>query len=379
MKIAMIGQKGIAIGAGGVERHVEEISSRLVEKGNDVTVYYRSTAIKDDIKEYKGIKLKRIITVRAKSLDAIVYSLKATISALIEGFDIYHYHALGPASVSIIPKLLGKKVVVTVHGLDWQRDKWGNLAKLYLKFGEFISGKFSDKLISVSDSVASYMSEKYKRNKNDVSFIPNGVNVFTKIKPNLIKKYGLEEDKYILFLARLVPEKGVHYLIEAFNDLNTDIKLVIAGGSSFTDGYVSRLHDMAKGNERVVFTGNVQGQMLKELYSNCLFYVLPSDIEGMPLTLLEALSYGKFAVVSDIKENTHIIKDRYGVKFKKGDIRDLRMKLDYALRHIKEYKDKEEEIIKNITSNYNWNAVTDKVLQVYEECKTDNEKSICMS
>ena len=267
MNIAMIGQKGIATGAGGVEKHVEEISTRLVNEGNKVTVYYRNTFIEEDIKEYKGICLKKIKTVKSKSLDAIVYTFKATMNALFSGYDVYHYHALGPASLSFIPKILGKKVVVTVHGLDWQRAKWGKLGKLYLKFGEFVAGNFADEVISVSDNVKDYMINKYKkRNSKNTIFIPNGVEINEKLNPNLIKEYGLDNKNYILFLARLVPEKGAHYLIEAYKNLKTDKKLVIAGGTSFSDDYVENLHSMKGDNDNIIFTGNVGGELLQELY-----------------------------------------------------------------------------------------------------------------
>ena len=368
MKIAMIGQKGIATGAGGVEKHVEEIAKRLVEQGNQVTVYYRNTFISEDLDFYKGIKLKKINTVESKSLDAIVYTLKATIDAIMEGYDVYHYHALGPASLSFIPKLIGKKVIVTVHGLDWQRAKWGKLAKFYLKFGEFIAGTLANQVISVSEGVRLYFIEKYKkRNEKNTTFIPNGVNIEEELKANLIKDYGLKGKDYILFLARLVPEKGVHYLVEAYKKLDTKVKLVIAGGSSFTDDYYSYLQSISNENENIIYTGNVKGNLLKELYSNCLFYVLPSDIEGMPLSLLEALSYGRYCLISDINENKDVIKNEVlGSSFKKSDIDDLAYKLKSILNN-KLYVGNNEERKKYIAKNYNWDSITKDTIDRYNE------------
>ena len=368
MKIAMIGQKGIATGAGGVEKHVEEIAKRLVEQGNQVTVYYRNTFISEDLDFYKGIKLKKINTVESKSLDAIVYTLKATIDAIMEGYDVYHYHALGPASLSFIPKLIGKKVIVTVHGLDWQRAKWGKLAKFYLKFGEFIAGTLANQVISVSEGVRLYFIEKYKkRNEKNTTFIPNGVNIEEEVKANLIKDYGLKGKDYILFLARLVPEKGVHYLVEAYKKLDTKVKLVIAGGSSFTDDYYSYLQSISNENENIIYTGNVKGNLLKELYSNCLFYVLPSDIEGMPLSLLEALSYGRYCLISDINENKDVIKNEVlGSSFKKSDIDDLAYKLKSILNN-KLYVGNNEERKKYIAKNYNWDSITKDTIDRYNE------------
>lgn len=366
MKIAMIGQKGIAAKDGGVEKHVEEIATRLVKSGHEVTVYYRNTYIDSDMTEYKGIQLKCIKTIRNKNLDAIVYTFKATMDALRENFDIYHYHALGPASLSFIPKLLGKKVIVTVHGLDWQRGKWGKFAKAYLKFGEHIAGKCSSKIISVSENLRDYFIKKYNRRKEDVFFIPNGVNIYMNRPGELIKNFGLEKDSYILYLARIVPEKGSHYLIQAFNSLNTDKKLVIAGGTSFTDDYLLKIKDLAKDNSKIIFTGNVGGKLKEELFSNCYIYILPSDIEGMPLTLLEAMSYKKCCIVSDIPENKNVIKNN-GFTFIKGNIDDLKEKIELLLNNKDLIKNMGESAFNDIKDNYNWGYVTNKIEKVYEE------------
>ena len=367
MKIAMIGTKGNPATAGGAEKHVQELSVRLVERGHEVTVYCRSTYAIGNRTEYKGIKLKTIKTINNKNLDAIVYTFKATIDALRNDFDVYHYHSIGPASLSIIPKLMGKKVVVTVHGLDWQRAKWGFVGKLYLKFGEHITGNFAERIISVSSNLAEYFIKKYKRDKATVTFIPNGVNVYPLQEANNISNYGLTPDNYILFLARLVPEKGAHYLIEAYKKLNTEKKLVIAGGSSFSEDYIESLKTMANGNNNIIFTGSVKGNLLKELYSNCYMYVLPSDIEGMPLTLLEAMSYGKWCLVSDIDENQVVVANGvYGASFEKSNIDSLFARLDYELKN-KKINDKSEEIKKYVKENYDWESITDKTLQVYKE------------
>lgn len=365
MKIAMIGQKGIPANGGGIEKHVEEMAVRLVEQGHDVTVYCRNTYVEKGLEEYKGVKLKTIKTIDSKSLDAIVYTFKATIHSLIEGYEIYHYHALGPASLSFIPKIFRKKVVVTVHGLDWQREKWGRFAKAYLKFGEFITGHFADKIISVSKNLKEYFIEKYKRSEENVVFISNGVNIQCNIEPNEIKKFGLNRDEYILFLARLVPEKGAHYLIEAYNKLHINKKLVIAGGSSFSDGYVEKLKKQGENNKNIIFTGNVSGGLLSELYCNCFLYVLPSDIEGMPLTLLEALSYGRKVLVSDIKENVQVIENiNNSYSFNKSDINDLYNKINLIISETIKYNP--EDIIKIIEEQYSWKNVVSEYIKELE-------------
>ncbi|OOM79447.1 glycosyltransferase family 4 protein [Clostridium sp. BL-8] len=374
----MIGQKGIATSAGGVEKHVEEISMRLVKEGHQVTVYYRDTFMKKNMKEYKGIRLIKIKTFKFKSLDAIVYTLKATANALYNNYEVYHYHALGPASLSFIPKLFQKKVIVTVHGLDWKRDKWGKFGKAYLKFGEFIVGNFSDRVICVSDNIRKYLVCKYKK-RDDLNtiFIPNGVNIEEGIGASLIKRYKLKENDYILFLARLVPEKGAHYLIQSYNQLNIDVKLVIAGGDSFTKKYMKYLRSLSRGNDNIIFTGNVSGQLLNELYTNCLFYVLPSDIEGMPLSLLEALSYGKYCVTSDIDENKSVINyDILGTTFIKGNVDSLKNKILLTLSS-DSYKKNSEERKKYIKERYNWNESTYSTEAVYNSLFSKTEKIKC--
>ena len=366
MKIAMIGQKGIPAKSGGVARHVEEIAKRLAAMQQSVTVYRRSTYEGESIDTYEGINIREIKTIDNKNLDAIVYTYKATLDAIKNKFDIIHYHAIGPASLCFMPKFKGIKTVVTVHGLDWQRGKWGRLGKAYLKLGEHVTGKRADKIITVSENLKYYFLEKYKRKEEDIFFLPNGVNFTEPKSPNIIRDFGLEGNQYILFLARLVPEKGAHYLIEAYNKLHTDKKLVIAGGASYTDSYVEELKKLGQVNKNVIFTGKVSGDLLKELYSNCYFYVLPSDIEGMPLTVLEAMSFGKCCLVSDIPENSAVISsETIGETFKHSDIYDLSRKLNFLLNNEELVSRKGEYSKGIIENNYNWDMIAENTLNVY--------------
>ena len=359
----MIGQKGTPALSGGVERHVEEISKRLVEKGHEVTVYCRSTYSENRLDNYYGIKLRYIATSPHKNFEAIIYTFRASINVLFGKYDIIHYHALGPASLSFIPKLFGNKVVVTVHGLDWKRQKWGKFARLYLKLGEKIAAKFSNRIISVSENLRNYLLSKYNINPIKIIYVPNGVNIGELKEPKEIEKYKLTSGSYILFLARLVPEKGAHYLIEAYKKLKTDKKLVIAGGSSYTDDYIKRLKQIS--SEKIIFTGNVSGRMLEELYSNAYVYVLPSDIEGMPITLLEAMSYSRCCLVSDIPENAQLIKDKLGFTFKRGDVMDLRQKMAYLLDKHRVVGYTGYLAHEAIKMEYNWDSVLEQTERVY--------------
>lgn len=368
MKIAMIGQKGIPSRAGGVEIHVEELAAGLVKAGDKVDVYCRRYYCKNRIKYHRGIHLIYVPTISTKHLDAIIYTFLATVLALIRGYDVFHYHACGPSSLCWIPKIFGKKVVCTTHGLDWKRAKWGTIGQDYLKFGEKMIGKYADEIIVLNDPMKEYFRETYGRATN---VIPNGVEIPKLKEAEIIKdKWHLEKESYLLYLGRLVPEKGIHYLIEAYKKLNTDKKLVIAGGSSHSDDYVERLAAMAIDNDNIIMTGFVSGQTLEELYSNAYVYILPSDVEGLPISLLEAMSYRRCCLVSDIKENVTTCRE-YGFSFQQGNIEDLYEKLDKILRMpAEQVRLIGEAGCQYVKDTYRWENVTEKTEKVYEKVRT---------
>lgn len=371
MKIAMIGHKRVPSREGGVEVVVEELSTRLVKNGHKVDIYNRKGKNVQDkdadkqnkkIKEYKGAKIITIPTINTKGIDALIYSFFASIKALFGKYDVLHYHAEGCCAMLWLPHLFRKRIVVTIHGLDWQRSKWGGFATKYIKFGEKLAAKYADEIIVLSKGVQQYFKDTYNRETN---FIPNGVNKPTIREPQIIKdKYGLEKNKYILFLARIVPEKGLQYLIDAYKQINTDIKLVIAGGASHTNDFLEEIKKKASEDNRIIMTGFVQGQELEELFSNCLIYCLPSDVEGMPISLLEAMSYGKTCLVSDIEENTQVIGE-YGITFKKSDIQNLKEKLQQILCNYNKIIDN-QHIQDYIFEKYNWEDVVRKTEKLYE-------------
>lgn len=375
MRIAMIGHKRIPSREGGVEVVVEELAVRMSAIGHRVDAYNRFghhvSGKKYDQeygwkgrKFYKGIRVYIVPTFRRSSLNAIVYSFFATIMALFHHYDVIHYHAEGPCAMLWLPHFLKRKIVVTVHGLDWQRAKWGNFASFVIKFGERMAAKYADDIIVLSENVKQYFADTYHR---EVTYIPNGINRPKPQGESLIReKYGLEKDGYFLFLARIVPEKGLHYLIEAFSGLKTEKKLVIAGGSSQAMAYMEQIHRMAAKDERILMTDFVQGQVLEELYANAYAFVLPSDVEGMALTLLEAMSYGGCCLVSDIRENTEVVEDR-ALTFQKGDVKDLRRQLLWMLEHPEEVRRMGEESVDYICGKYDWDDVTKRTLAVYEK------------
>ena len=334
----MFGHKRIPSREGGVEIVVEELCTRLVRDGHTVVCYNRAghhvSGAEYDAKiknEYKGIKLKTVPTIEKKGLAAVSSSFFAALCCAFGRYDVVHIHAEGPAFFAWLPKLFGKKVVVTIHGIDWQREKWKNgFGSKFIRQGERNAVKYADEIIVLSKGVQNYFQETYGRKTH---FIPNGVNrPAIKIAEIITEKYGLTKDSYFLFLGRLVPEKGIRYLIEAFKDVKTDKKLVIAGGSSDTDSFMKELNELARDDERIIFTGFVQGRMLDELYSNAYIYTLPSDLEGMPLSLLEAMSYGNCCLVSDIPECAEVVEDK-ALVFNKSDVNDLRKKIQDASDH----------------------------------------------
>ncbi len=370
MKVAMIGHKVVPSRRGGIENVLTILCPMLVEMGLDVTCYNRSSdkveneyvgTVRDNM--YQGVKIKNAWTVNFRGFAAMIASFTAAISASFKDFDVIHFHAEGPCAALWIPKLFGKKCVATVHGLDWQREKWGKgFASRYIKFGEKILAKYADEVIVLSQAAYDYFKETYNR---ETTIIHNGINRPERKDAKIItEKYGLTKDSYISIVSRLTAEKGIHYLIDAYNKISTDKKLVIAGDTSDTDDYVKMLKEKAGDNPNIIFTGFVSGDTLKEIYSNAYISVLPSDLEGMSLCLLEALAYKNALLCSDIPENTSVAEDR-AVYFKKSNIDDLAEKLQLLCNDnslVENYRNGVDEFILN---KYNWRDVAKSTIDLY--------------
>ena len=368
-KIAMIGHKRIPSREGGVEIVVYELASRMVKKGYQVDAYNRKgkhvsgKKFMERIgKNCYGIRILSIPTFESSKLNAIVYAFLATVRALFGRYDVIHFHAEGPCAMIWLPKLFGIRCVATIHGLDWQRAKWGKFASKVLKFGEKMAVKYADEIIVLSENMKEYFQKEYGRK---TVYVPNGiVRPEKKEADNITEKWGLKKDNYILFLARIVPEKGVHYLIEAYKQLKTDKKLVIAGGSSHSSEYYKELKQMADNREDIIFTDFVGGQTLEELFSNAYCFVLPSDIEGMAIGLLEAMSYGNCCLVSDIKENVEVVEE-YALHFKHSDCNDLKKQLKILLDNPEKVQQYKKKAADYICDKYSWDKIVDETIKLY--------------
>ncbi len=372
MKIAFIGQKGLPANYGGVERHVHELAVRLVKFGFNITVYARKWYTKSEDGEFEGISIKHTPSVRTKHLDTITHTLIATVDAVKNKNDIIHFHGVGPSLLSWVPRVFAPKtlVITTFHSMDRKQAKWGIFAKLILRMGEWTATHFAHKTIVVSDVMAHYLNLKYD---NDAVCIPNGVPNLEKRKSfESIKKWGIKKDKYILIVARLIPDKGVHNLIEAYkkakkiDSVVASKKFVIVGEGSSTDKYVDKIKKMAEDDKDIIFTGTQVGEDLTELFSGASLFANPSNNEGLPIAVLESMSYGVITIVSDIPTHKQLIKTKDFV-FKTDDVDSLAKTLTKVLN--KDKKELKEEIDRNkhrVQRDYNWDNITKEIVTLYK-------------
>ena len=370
MRLLMLGHKRIPSREGGVEIVVEELSTRMAALGHSVTCYNRSGrhvsgrqfGVRRQ-KIYQNIRLKTLPALPLRGLAAMSASIFGAIGAAFGNYDVIHFHAEGSALLCWLPRLMGKQVVVTIHGLDWQRAKWGRFASAYIRMGEKSAARHAHEIIVLSRGVQQYFLDAYRR---ETHFIPNGVNPVQPVAADEItRRFGLNKDQYILFLGRIVPEKGLKALVEAYKGVKTDKHLVIAGGASDTDAFFAELRALAAEDPRILFTGFVQGQTLQELYSNAYLYTLPSDLEGMPLSLLEAMSYGNCCLTSNIEECTQITGS-HAPAFQKGNVTDLRSKLQFLCDHPDAVEAYRRGSAEHVLKQFSWDDVVQKTLALYQ-------------
>ncbi len=374
MKIAMIGSKGIPAASGGVERHVEELSTELVKLGHDVLVYSRAwyTGVNKPRFSHRGVTCVSVPSLRTKHFDSITHTFASIVAAAREGVDVFHIHGVGPALLSWLPKLLlpSAKVVVTFHCIDRHHEKWGWIARFMLRTGEWAAVRFPDATIAVAKSLQDYLRLTYATHTMHVpngTRMPEGEGDATKLS-----KFGLEKGKYLMFCARLVRHKGAHVLVEAWKllckerpDLTDGMKLAIVGGSAFTDGYVRELTELAKGDESIVLTGAQHGEDLHALFSHAYAFAHPSSSEGLPISVLEAMSYGKCVVAADIPESREVVEG-HGLTFKVGNVEDLARKLAMVIESPDLAASVGYDARDFVARQYDWDNIAETTSYLYE-------------
>ncbi|MGQ0722662.1 MAG: glycosyltransferase family 4 protein [Candidatus Eiseniibacteriota bacterium] len=354
----MIGQKGVPATLGGIERHVQELATRLVRRGAAVDVYCRPHYTPKDAR-LEGVGLVRLPSIHTKHLDAISHTVAASTHALFSRADIVHYHALGPSSLAWLPRLGGKRTVVTVHGLDWRREKWGPVAARCLRACEWTATHCADATVVVSRTLETHFAGSGGRR---VEYIPNGTVLPGPASDRYVTAQGLEPGRYLLFVGRLVPEKGLHVLLAAHALAVPERVLVVAGAGQFTDRYVERCR--AAANDNVRFLGPVLGDDLASLWQNAQLVVVPSSLEGLSIALLEAMSFGRPVLASDIPENREVL-DGVGESFRAGDAGDLARRLHALLAEPDRLATLGAKARARIEAEYDWERVADRTVQVY--------------
>lgn len=359
----MIGLKSLPVDAesGGIERHVEELSTRFVAMGHAVSCYVRSRA--EGPKEIEGVRLLGAPSIPTRSLDTLTRAFCATLSAVASPADVIHYHGVGPATLAWIPRLFKPKtkVVVTFHSLDRQNAKWGFFARTYLHLGEWAATRLPHATIAVSRSIKRYCKEKLFK---DVEYIPNGAESKPDPGSDRLAKWGLTPGGYILTVARLVRPKGIHHLVQAFDGFEDRVKLVIVGAGDAHSDYAEELRALSEGNSAIVFTGFQDGKALEQLYANAYLYAHPSEAEGLSISILEAMSAGRTVLVSDIPENMESI-DHSGLTFVNADVGDLRDKLRELLNHPEIVEERGARAKDWIRQEYDWDAIAKKTEALY--------------
>lgn len=373
LTVAMIGQKGLPIvaDAGGIERHVEELGARLAKLGMRVLIYSRPRYTTTDEEVIRGMTVVRTWAAQTKSLDALTGTLSATIDAIIRKVDVFHYHGVGPATLAWLPRIFAPhaRIIVTFHSVDRFHGKWGPFARAYLRFGEWASCRFPHATIAVSRTIAEYCERAYGRK---ATYIPNGASIPSHPGHDLLAQWGILPGRYVLTVARLVRQKGVHHLLKAFDGFEKDIALVIAGAPSFGEGYADELRRTSEGNSSIVFVGFQTGRALAQLYANAYAYVHPSDAEGMPIAVLEAMAAGRCVLVSDIPEHIDPVGEN-GITFVRADAADLRVKLQQLLNHpeiVQRLGDRAKEWVR---THYDWDTIATQTADVYRDRHTTRQ------
>jgi len=358
LRLAFIGGRGVISKYSGIEAYYEEVGRRLADRGHEVTIYCR-THFTPAIKRYHGMHLVRLPSWRSKHFETLIHTALSTFHAIGTGYDIVHYHALGPALFAWLPRSFGLKTAVTVQGLDWQRKKWGSVASAVLRLGEYAAATVPDATMVVSKTLRDYYRVRYG---TETTYIANGTSLREPKPPHKLQEWNLQPDEYVLFLGRFSREKNCHQLIEAFARIQTRAKLVLAGGFSYHDDYETELRALA--SERIVFLNYVSGSDLDVLLTHSMFFVLPSDLEGLSLALLEAMGAARCVLTSDIPENRELV-DGAGFTFRRGDVDDLERMLRRLIADPDARRASGRLAQERVLEQYQWDQITAQIEAVY--------------
>ncbi len=371
MRIAMIGQRGVPATFGGIEHHVHQLGRRFAEAGHEVIVYCRPNYVSAELSFHEGMRLRHVPTIPSKHLDAIVHSALSSVDSLFRHADIVHFHAVGPGLVSPIPRYLGRaRIVQTIHGLDADRGKWSRVGSAVLNVGTWFSARVPDATVVVSRFLQDHYRERFDR---DTTYLPNGITVPDGHDHEYLAAHGLEAGAYVLFVGRIVPEKGVDQLVRAFHSVDTDARLAVAGGSSYSDAFTATVEREAAADDRVELLGYVYGEQLGTLYRHAAAFVNPSLLEGLPLTLLEAVGAGRPVVVTDIPAHREIVGDESGPGHRisrAGDEADLARALGQVLEDPGAEERAAAPAAERIRAHYDWDRVADETLALYDSLLT---------
>lgn len=388
MKIAVIGVKGLPANQGGIEHYCQAMYPRMEERGHSVDLYARSSYVKKpwfSVYKHQGVRVICLPSLPIRGLDALTNSCFAAIAAAVKGYDVVHFHALGPSLFSFIPRWFSSaRVIATCQGLDWQRGKWGKLSSKIIYLGEKSAAKYSHKMVVVSQALKSYFEETYGI---EPVYIPNGPGIYAESDSNFsfVKSFNLQPGKYLLFLGRLVPEKRPDLLIEAFQRINhSDWKLVLAGGDSDTTEYIAKLHKLAKNDPNIIFAGELKDRYLAEMVRGAGLFVLPSDLEGLPLAMLEAMREGVPVLASDIPPHQQLISgDRAapanavrGLMFSSGSVSSCAEALQQAMVQPEKLMAMAKKAQEHVKANYSWEKITTENLAVYDYNYDSNRKPL---
>lgn len=359
MKIAFIGTQGIPASYGGAETAVQEIGLKLVEYGHSVSVYGKSDKKMYKYNKHKKIPVHRFKGLKIKSLDYPFRRFISTLHAIAKKYDILHYYGNDGGLYSMIPRLIGKNIVITFDGMEWDRESYPLLVQKVLKGTLYCSFAAASKIVVDSLSIKNYLKSRYGI---ETTFIPYGAKIKTKFDRSVLRKYGLKEKEYFLFVGRFVKEKGVHLLINAFNQANTNKKLAIIGSDPYHTGYENALRDLA--SDKILFLGSIYGSEYETLKMGSYCYVSASMLEGSSPSLIQAMGFGLPSIVSDIKQNKEVL-GKCGLYFKNKNVQDLKDKIEY-LSEKQELADKFGECgIKRVKKRYSWDTISKKHEELY--------------